>query len=84
MANVTVQIDSNLKAQAEDLLAEMGLDFATWMTLATEALVREQAIPFDDPDDPFYSATNQRILAERYAHYRQHEAISRHALVDDE
>ena len=44
--NLTMRIDENLKAQLQELVANLGLDVTTFFTMAAKQAVREQAIPF--------------------------------------
>ena len=44
--NVTMRIDENLKAQLQELMSNLGMDMATFFTLAAKQAVREQALPF--------------------------------------
>lgn len=49
MAKVTttITIDSNIKAQAQELLADFGLDLSTAINIFLRQTVRENAIPFN-------------------------------------
>lgn len=42
----TITIDSNIKAQAQELLADFGLDLSTAINIFLRQTVRENAIPF--------------------------------------
>lgn len=44
--NVTVRMDENLKRQADELFADLGMSFSTAVTIFTRQAVREKAIPF--------------------------------------
>lgn len=46
MAQVNIRIDDNLKAQAEKLFGELGLNFSSAVSVFISQAVREQAIPF--------------------------------------
>jgi DNA-damage-inducible protein J len=41
-----MRIDEDVKAQSQSLLAELGMDVTTYLTLALKQLIREQALPF--------------------------------------
>lgn len=43
----TITIDSNIKAQAQELLADFGLDLSTAVNIFLRQTVRENAIPFN-------------------------------------
>lgn len=44
--NVTIRMDKDLKAQAEALFADLGLNMTTAITMFTKQAAREQGIPF--------------------------------------
>jgi len=45
--NATIQIDQDLKEQAEYLLNEIGLDISTAITIFLKQVVRQEKIPFE-------------------------------------
>lgn len=48
MANttITMRIDEKVKADLQELIADLGLDMSTFFTLAAKQAIREQGIPF--------------------------------------
>ena len=44
--NITMRIDEELKAQAEELFADLGLNMTSAFTVFVKQAVREQPIPF--------------------------------------
>lgn len=48
MANttITMRIDEKVKADLQELMADLGLDMSTFFTLAARQAIREQGIPF--------------------------------------
>lgn len=62
--SITIRMDENLKKQAEILFEDMGLNMTTAFTLFAKAVVRQNKIPFEIVADPFYSAENQRQIAD--------------------
>lgn len=46
-ANVTMRMDKDLKSQLQELVSNLGMDIATFFTIAAKQAVREQRIPFD-------------------------------------
>ncbi|MDE6619269.1 MAG: type II toxin-antitoxin system RelB/DinJ family antitoxin [Lachnospiraceae bacterium] len=44
--NVTMRMDEELKAQAEELFADLGLNMTSAFTVFVKQAVREQCIPF--------------------------------------
>lgn len=47
MQSIAIQIDEELKKQAEVALEEIGLNMSTYVISSLKALVREQSIPFE-------------------------------------
>ena len=44
--NITMRIDEDLKAQLQELVANLGMDMTTFFTISAKQAVREQRIPF--------------------------------------
>ena len=44
--NITMRIDEELKAQAEELFADLGLNMTSAFTVYVKQAIREQGIPF--------------------------------------
>lgn len=47
MANLNIRIDDDLKKQAENMFAELGMNMSTAMTVFLKQAVRYGGIPFD-------------------------------------
>jgi DNA-damage-inducible protein J len=45
--NVSIRMDSNLKKQAENLFADLGMNMTTALTMFLRQAVRSQGIPFE-------------------------------------
>lgn len=45
--NITMRIDTGVKAQLQELMTELGLDMTTFFTMAAKQAIREQRIPFE-------------------------------------
>ena len=45
--NVTMRIDTTIKAQLQELMSDLGLDMTTFFTMAAKQAIREQRIPFE-------------------------------------
>ncbi len=45
--NVTIRMDEQLKAQADELFADLGLSLSAAITMFAKQAVREQRIPFE-------------------------------------
>lgn len=50
-SNLNVRIDSNLKADAENLFKRLGLNMSSAINIFLTQSVREQAIPFEIHED---------------------------------
>lgn len=46
MANITMRIDDETKAELQKLVGELGLDITTYFVMAAKQAIREQGIPF--------------------------------------
>ena len=46
-ANINVRVDCDLKAQAEDLFTDLGLNMSTAINMFLKSAVRNNGIPFD-------------------------------------
>lgn len=46
MGTINIRIDDKLKEQAEDILAELGLNMTSAITIFLKAVVRNNGIPF--------------------------------------
>ena len=51
--NVTMRIDTKVKAQLQELMSDLGLDMTTFFTMAAKQAIREQRIPFEVARDNF-------------------------------
>lgn len=45
--NITMRIDTAVKAQLQELVSDLGLDVTTFFTMAAKQAIREQRIPFE-------------------------------------
>lgn len=67
---INFRVDEELKKNAENVLAEMGLSMSSAINLFLQQMVNKRALPFTvEALDPFYSIENQILLAERIAKY---------------
>ena len=63
MAQISLRIDDEVKKNAEQVCAEIGISMATAINIYLKKLGREKRIPFDVSVEPFYSPENmQRLL----------------------
>ena len=62
--DVTIQLDRNLKTNAEHLFEKFGMSLSTATTVFFEQAVQEGQIPFEVEADSFWSKKNQTRLEE--------------------
>jgi DNA-damage-inducible protein J len=62
MAQINIRIDDELKASADELFNELGMNMTTAFTMFIKAAVRQNGIPFELNIDPFYSKKNMNVL----------------------
>ena len=62
MTQMNIRIDEAVKAQAEILFDELGLNMTTAVNMFIKTAIRENGIPFDLKIDPFYSERNMEVL----------------------
>ena len=69
MAQINIRIDDDIKAQAEALFNELGLNMSSAVNLFVRQAVRQGGIPFDVTTrmDPFWSEENQAHLRKAIA-----------------
>ncbi len=62
MANISIRVSDDIKKQAADVFAELGLDMSTAINLFLRQSIRQNGLPFRPSNDPFYSDSNLRAL----------------------
>jgi len=65
--NVSIRMDVNLKKQAEELFADLGLNMTAAMTMFLRQAVRIQGIPFEISRVPNTETVAAMMEAERIA-----------------
>ena len=60
--SITMRIDSKLKAELQELLANLGLDVTTFFIMTAKQTVRERAIPFKITMDVPNAETTKAML----------------------
>jgi DNA-damage-inducible protein J len=73
--NIQVRVDSTLKAEAEQLFADLGLDMPTAVRLFLKQSIIKNGLPFAVERDPFYSAKNQQSLRNSIAQMERGEVV---------
>lgn len=81
--NIQVRVDPILKAEAEQLFSDIGLDMPTAIRLFLKQSVMNNGIPFSLERDPFYSSSNQAHLARAVKDLREGKNCSAHELIED-
>ena len=61
-----IEIDDELKKDADNLFSELGLDTNTAINIFLKKSINNQAIPFKIEKDSFYNDENINILIHRY------------------
>ena len=64
MAQVNIRLDDDLKARADSIFEELGLNMTTAFTMFIRQTIRQGGIPFEitTKTDPFYGAENMETL----------------------
>ena len=62
MAQVNIRIDDDLKARADNIFEELGMNMTTAFTIFIRQTIRQGGIPFEitTRKDPFYSLQLQK------------------------
>jgi len=79
-ATISVRLDDNLKAQADELFDDFGLTMSAALTMFVKQAVREQAIPFTIARRP--NATTLAAIAEARAIARD-PSVTGYANIED-
>jgi DNA-damage-inducible protein J len=82
--NIQVRVDPNLKAEAEQLFSDIGLDMPTAVRLFLKQSIINNGIPFALERDPFYSSGNQTHLAKVARDLREGKNSAAHELIEEE
>jgi DNA-damage-inducible protein J len=82
--NIQVRVDRNLKAEAEQLFSDIGLDMPTAVRLFLKQSIINNGIPFALERDPFYSSSNQTHLAKVARDLREGKNSAAHELIEEE
>ena len=84
MAEITINIDDNIKDDLEEIVASMGLNLSMFFNVYAVKVLRDRCIPFyieaPEEDDPFYSKENMARLRKSIAQIesgrgQEHELI---------
>lgn len=61
--NVTIRMDEQLKAQADELFSDFGLSLNAAFTMFAKQAVREQRIPFEITRNAVSFASNDELMS---------------------
>jgi len=81
--NVTIQLDREVKEQAERMFDNFGMNLSTAFTIFARQTLRQGKIPFEICD-PFYSEKNQAELSRRIADVEAGRNLEVHELIETE
>jgi len=62
--NINIRIDEELKRQFDEFCSNVGMTMTTAFCIFAKKTVKEQRIPFEISNDPFYSKNNMKYLKE--------------------
>lgn len=65
MAQISLRVDDEVKSTAEKNLKEIGLSMSAAINIFLRKVARENRIPFELSNDPFYSKENMEELERR-------------------
>ncbi len=81
--NIQVRVDAGLKAKADKLFSDMGLDMPTAIRIFLKQALQKNGLPFAVERDPFYSEENMARLAEVADDLDQGKNCAEHELLAD-
>lgn len=83
--NINIRIDEELKQQFDEFCNNVGMTMTTAFCIFAKKAVREQRIPFEISNDPFYSASNIKYLEKVIADIEAGKAkLVEHELIEEE
>lgn len=72
---ISIRIDEELKKEMEETCRELGLNITTAFTIFAKKMSREHRIPFEVSIDPFYSASNMKVIDESIEQLKQGKVV---------
>ncbi|MCI8961876.1 MAG: type II toxin-antitoxin system RelB/DinJ family antitoxin [Clostridia bacterium] len=60
--NINIRIDEELKQKFDEFCTDVGMSMTTAFCIFAKKTVKEQKIPFEISNDPFYSTANIKRL----------------------
>lgn len=82
--NINIRIDEDLKKQAENLFADMGMNMTTAVNIFVRQSLRQGCIPFviTTETDPFYNPANMKRLRNSIQQDKEGK-LTAHELIED-
>ena len=84
MAQVNIRIDDDLKARADNIFEELGINMTTAFTLFIRQTIRQGGIPFEitTRTDPFYNEENLRVVRQSIKEAEEGK-LTTHELIEE-
>lgn len=82
MAQINIRLDDQTKKEADALFSELGMTTGTAINVFVREALRTQGFPFEIKRDPFYSASNMRVLEEALDQARE-GILTEHELIEE-
>jgi DNA-damage-inducible protein J len=84
MAQVNIRIDDELKASADNIFEELGLNMTTAFTMFVRQTIRQGGIPFEVTTrvDPFYNTENMKVLRQSIKEAEEGK-LTAHELIEE-
>ncbi len=81
--NINIRIDEELKQKFDEFCTDVGMSMTTAFCIFAKKTVKEQKIPFEISNDPFYSTANIKRL-ERAIKEAEEGKITVHEIIEVE
>lgn len=83
--NINIRIDEELKQQFDKFCNDVGMTMTTAFCIFAKKTVKEQKIPFEISNDPFYSKNNMNYLEKIIKGIETGKAkLEEHELIEEE
>ncbi len=69
--SITIRMDKNVKAQLQELLANLGMDITTFFTMTAKQAIRQQELPFTPSMNHNTYNLDDYILAMKNTRYNE-------------
>ncbi len=75
--SINIRIDNELKKQFEAFCSDVGMSMTTAFCIFAKTVVKQQKIPFEISNDPFYSAENMQRLRTAIAQTESGQVVTK-------